>query len=202
MNKRIRAIITNMDEPLGHKIGNALEVEEAIETLKGNGPKDLTELCIYLCSQLLMMCDIEKDKNKAIEMTIENLYNGKAYKKFEEFVYAQGAKNLNLPKAEEKLEVYSNIEGYFSGVNNKQIGEAACDLGAGRRKMSDKIDYSAGIDFHIKIGDYISKDKPIATLYTTDKKDRLETVAQMVIDAITISDKKVAPNKLLKYMVY
>ena len=172
--KRMRALITDMDRPLGYNIGNSLEVIEAINTLKGNGPEDLTELSVALASHMLVISDrgsyeeCEKNVRRVIE-------NGEALKTFANMVEAQGGNKewiLNpelFPEAPFSLEVKSDRSGYITGVNTEGYGVASLLLGAGRNTMADKIDFAAGIKLVKKAGDKIEKGDVIAVLYTSDK---------------------------------
>lgn len=173
--KRMRALITDMDRPLGYNIGNSLEVIEAINTLKGNGPEDLTELSVALASHMLVISDrgsyeeCEKNVRRVIE-------NGDALKTFANMVEAQGGNKewiLNpelFPEAPYSLEVKSDKSGYITGVNTEGYGVASLLLGAGRNTMADKIDFAAGIKLIKKTGDKVEKGDVIAVLYTSDDK--------------------------------
>ena len=190
--KRMRALITDMDRPLGYNIGNSLEVIEAINTLKGNGPEDLTELSVALASHMLVISDrgsyeeCEKNVRRVIE-------NGEALKTFANMVEAQGGNKdwiLNpelFPEAPYSLEVKSDRSGYITGVNTEGYGVASLLLGAGRNTMADKIDFSAGIKLVKKTGDKVEKDDIIAVLYTSDK-ERFASAERTLKEATFISD--------------
>ena len=194
--KRMRALITDMDRPLGYAIGNSLEVIEAINTLKGNGPSDLTELCVALASHMLVISErgsydeCEKNVKHAIE-------SGEALTTFANMVEAQGGKKewiLNpelFPKAPYSLEVKSEKDGYITGVNTEGYGTASLLLGAGRNTMADKIDFSAGIKLVKKTGDKVAKGDVIAVLYTSDEK-LFEASKKRFIESTFIED--IAPN--------
>ena len=171
--KRMRALITDMDRPLGNNIGNSLEVIEAIHTLKGNGPEDLTELCVALASHMLVISDrgnydeCEKNVRRVIE-------NGEALMTFANMVEAQGGNKewiLNpelFPEAPYSYEVKSDKSGYITGVNTEGYGVASLLLGAGRNTMADQIDFSAGIKLLKKTGDKVEIGDTLAVLYTSD----------------------------------
>ncbi len=167
-NKTIICIITNMDEPLGYNIGNSLEVEEAIETLKGKGPKDLVDVVLTLSSIVL-----EKVERISIEEAKEklenNLENGKAYQKFLEFVDMQGGDINSLKVSNKIVSVKSNKSGYINKIDALKLGELAKLLGAGRQTLDDKIDYEVGIVLNKKVGDYVEKDEELLKLYLGDK---------------------------------
>ena len=192
--KRMRALITDMDRPLGCAIGNSLEVIEAIETLRGCGPEDLTELSIALASHMLVISDrgnyeeCEKNVRRVIE-------SGEALSTFANMVEAQGGNKdwiLNpelFPEAPYSLEVKSETDGYITGVNTEGYGVASLLLGAGRNTMADKIDFCAGIKLMKKTGDKVAKGDVIAILYTSDKS-RFESAKNKLLDSTFIGDNK------------
>ncbi len=191
--KKMTAILTGMDEPLGHKIGNALEVYEAIETLQGNGPKDLVDVTIEIGAHLLLDSQIETDFEKAKQRLHQELQNGKAYAKFLELVKAQGG-DVNALKHPENLlsknlvEVKSTTKGYIMDINALDIGKAAMRLGAGRETKDDIVLLDVGLDLHQKIGDYVKVGDVLATLYVKDKG--IEEAKSLVLHAITIGETK------------
>ena len=169
--KKMRALITDMDRPLGFAIGNSLEVVEAIETLQGNGPADLTELCIALASHILCLAEkgnyteCEKMVKKAIE-------NRSALQMFADMVAAQGGDKEwilhpeNFPKAAYSYEVKAEKDGYIIGVDTENYGVASLLLGAGRNTKEDVIDPTAGIMLCKKTGDFVKKGETLAVLYS------------------------------------
>ena len=172
--KRMRALITDMGTPLGYAIGNSLEVVEAIETLKGNGPEDLTELCVALSSHILELA--EKGSYAECEaMARSAIQNGSALQTLANMVSAQGGdpnwifNPENFPKAKFSREVKSPCDGYIVGVDAEGYGIASLLLGAGRNRKEDQIDFSAGIYLRAKTGDFVKKDEIIATLYTSNE---------------------------------
>jgi pyrimidine-nucleoside phosphorylase len=189
--KKMTAILTGMDEPLGHKIGNALEVYEAIETLNGQGPKDLVDVTVEIGAHLLLDSGTESDFETAKIKLQEALQNGTAYQKFLDLVKAQGGdiNRLNQPEqllSKNTVEVLSQKEGYITEINALDIGRAAMRLGAGRETKDDVICLEVGIDLHKKIGDYVKKGHVIATLYTRDKG--VKEAEKLVLEAISIGD--------------
>jgi pyrimidine-nucleoside phosphorylase len=189
--KKVTAILTGMDEPLGHKIGNALEVYEAIETLQGNGPKDLVEVTLAIGSQLLMDANIASSNQEAVDMMQKALHDMSAYNKFLELVKAQGG-DLNVVKhpegllSDKKVEILSLKDGYITEMNALDIGKAAMRLGAGRETKEDEIFLDVGIDLHKKIGDMVKKGEVLATFYVRDKG--IEEAKKLLLDAITIGE--------------
>lgn len=190
--KRMRALITDMDRPLGYAIGNSLEVIEAINTLKGNGPDDLTELSIALASHMLVISDrgsyeeCERNVRRVIE-------NGEALNTFANMVEAQGGNKewiLNpelFPAAPYSMNVQAESDGYIVGVNTEGYGVASLLLGAGRNTMADKIDFSAGIKLVKKTGDKVQRGDTIAVLYTSDES-KFEAAKKRLIDSTYIGD--------------
>jgi pyrimidine-nucleoside phosphorylase len=191
--KKVTAILTGMDEPLGHKIGNALEVYEAIETLQGKGPKDLVEVTLTIGEQLLLDANLAQDQKEARSMLEKALNDGSAYQKFLELVKAQGGdvEKLKHPKellAKKTIEVLVPKDGYIKEMNALDIGKAAMRLGAGRETKEDQILLDVGIDLHKKIGDQVHKGDVLATLYVRDKG--IEEAKSLLINAITIGEEK------------
>lgn len=196
------AVLTNMDEPLGNAIGNSLEVKEAIDVLKGNGPKDLYDLSIELGSILLLMAKKVKNRNEGKEVLEEVIRTNKAYEKLIQLVRYQGGnveqiKNPDLlPKAKYIIEVKSSKEGYIKSIDAEKIGLCALKLGAGRETMDYKIDLSAGIVLNKKINDKINKDEILAYIHTNNL-NKVTEVEEMIKDIIEISDIKGEDKKLI-----
>ncbi|MBR3163464.1 MAG: pyrimidine-nucleoside phosphorylase [Clostridia bacterium] len=201
-NRNTMAIITNMDMPLGLKIGNNLEVQESIDVLKGKGPEDLTNLCVELASCMLMLCT-NKNKEECISLVKKSIEDGTAYSKFRELVIAQGG-NVNVidnpelfKKSKYIIEVKANKTGYIYKMNTSSIGRISCILGAGRERKEDIIDYSAGIELLKKTGDFIKEGDIIAKLHTSNNKI-MEEAEKLYLNSIEISNEE--PEK--KPMVY
>lgn len=172
--RRVAALITSMDTPLGHAIGNILEVKEAIATLRGEGPEDFTEVCLSLASNIVHLAlgiDIDEARARA-EGAIKD---GSAYRKFIEWIGAQGgdatlAKNPELfPKAKHVREICAPADGYIVHTDAEKIGLASVALGAGRKTKDSPIDYSAGIILSKKTGDAVSCGDVVARLYANDE---------------------------------
>ncbi len=170
IGKKTIAVISDMSQPLGFAIGNALEVKEAIETLNGNGPKDLTQLVLTLGSYMLIAAGKANSKEEAKQLLTTAIENGKALEKFKQFIANQGGdisivNNLDkLPQAKYKIELPSKFTGYVSEMIAEKIGKVAMLLGAGRAVKDDKIDLSVGIVLHKKIGDKIVKGESLLTI--------------------------------------
>ena len=186
------AILSNMNEPLGNNIGNNLEVLEAIEVLKGNGPKDLIDISIELASH---MVSITKgiDYIAAKEKVIEVLNNGTALNKFYDLIKYQGGDISKLShNSKYEYKIYSKINGYITKMDTAKIGKISSMLGAGRIKKDDTIDYAAGIVLNKKINDYVNINDLLATLYTDKELDLTEDY----LSCLEITDNRI-DNELI-----
>ncbi len=183
--RKTTAVISDMDQPLGYAVGNALEVKEAIETLKGNGPKDLTRLCIVLGSHMLFNAKAVDSLEKGEELMQQTLTEGIALKKLAELVHAQGGNEQAvydtslLPSAAIQEPVYASLDGCIEKIYTDEVGAASLLLGCGRTTKDSTIDLSAGLILHKKTGDSVKKGDIIAVLHGNDTskiaaaKDRL-----------------------------
>ena len=195
------AVITNMDRPLGKNIGNSLEVIEAIEVLKNNGPEDLKEVCLTLSSEIVSLSkNISIDK--ARELTEEAIISGKAFEKFKEWISSQGGnrewiENTDLfPKAKYSFEIKAEKEGYISKMDAESIGIASVILGAGRETKEDTIDMSAGIVLNKKTGDKVDKGVTLATLYSCNEST-FNSAKEKYLSALDFSEKPVSEKSLV-----
>ena len=190
--RSVKAILTDMDRPLGHAIGNALEIREVINTLKGHGPEDLTHECIIMAAHMLVlsrMCDYETALNRVQQV----LDSGAALERLRLMIEAQGGDSrvidddrvLTIGKF--TYDVTSPQDGYITRMNTERCGIASVMLGAGRTVKDGPIDYSAGIVMHKKTGDAVSMGERIATLYASDES-LFTNAAQTYLAAITIGD--------------
>ncbi|MGN0621454.1 MAG: thymidine phosphorylase, partial [Porcipelethomonas sp.] len=192
--KKCRAMITDMDEPLGNCVGNSLEVTEAVEVLKGNGNSRLNSLCIALAANMLELAG-KGDIDKCTEMAENAVKNGTALEKLAEMTEAQGGDKsfINdysvLPQAEYSLEVRSDSEGYIFSVNSEEIGLCAMNTGAGRRRKEDRIDSSAGIVLNAHKGDKVRRGDLLMTLYSSTVSD-LSEIAERAYNAFSITGDK------------
>ena len=199
--KKIAALITDMDVPLGCYIGNSLEIIEAVETLKGNGPDDLTEICVLLAAKLLELAG-QGDFEECKVLAKSKIDDGSALKKLAEMINLQGGNedyifNTDLfEKAEYAYDVSSCDSGYITHMNAEGIGSVCVALGAGRLRKEDDIDHSAGIILHKKTGDKVEKGDIIATLYCSDKS-RFENAVSLFDSSITIGKDKPMTKPLL-----
>lgn len=202
VGRKTMAVISDMNQPLGYAVGNSLEVIEAINTLKGKGPQDLTELTITLGSNMLVLAGVYDNIDTARRAVEDTISTGKAIDKLKEWVELQGGDKSaiddidRLPKAAYSEKVIVNLEGYVKEINTEEIGRAALVLGAGRENKQSRIDLSAGLVIHKKIGDEIAGDLCIATIYYNDKS-KAEEAKSILIDAYTISSHEVDKQKLI-----
>jgi len=200
--RNVMTVITNMDQPLGKAVGNSLEVIEAVETLKGNGPEDFNHLVMFLCANFLVLTEKAKTLEEAEKMAMEHISNGSALDYFRKFVELQDGDarvvdDYNRFKTASIVKpVISNREGYVEKIIAEEIGLASLALGAGREKKEDEIDYSAGIMIAKKVGDYINIGDTIATIYVNSETN-IETVSEKIKKAYYIGDDKVTENKLI-----
>ena len=191
-NRETKCILTKMDEPLGYAIGNNLEVIEAIKFLKGEMPEDLKEVVLELGANMIKLAglgdNIEENKNKMIE----NIYNGKAYNKFLEMVENQGGdisyiENLEkFPKAKFIKQIIAKQSGYIYEINAKDVGKVTCNLGAGRIKVNDEINYSVGIILAKKVGDKVNIGDELAEIHA-DSESSLKLAEKILIYIIKVT---------------
>ena len=167
-HKKTVCVLTNMEEPLGYAVGNSIEVIEAINTLKGEGPDDLTQLIIKL-GTLMVANGLDLPENIAEEKIRENLYNGKGYQKMIEWISAQGGDIRKIFLARHTKKVTSDQDGYISSISALKIGKLSRKLGAGRLNKDDKIDLTVGIVLNHKVGDYVHKGDTLATIFYNEK---------------------------------
>ena len=202
LHKNVKAEITDMNQPLGKAVGNNLEIKEVIETLKGNGPKDLKEICLSSGAILLTQAELFKTTEDARKALEENIKNGKAFEKFKEFVKAQGGDleyidhPEKFPVSKHLIEIKSENEGYIKTIDALAIGLGSCHLGGGRMKITDTIDMSAGIVLNKKVGDLVKKGELLCTLHTN--KDNVEKIIEQVKKAFIFQDEPIKENELFK----
>src|SRR5699024_10183603 len=176
VGRNTKAVISNMDQPLGRAIGNALEIKEAIETLKGEGPEDLHELCLTLGSHMAVLGKAADTLEEARAMLEEQIKNGHALEKMKTFFTQQGGDgrvvdDLSiLPQAKYTFEVEAKASGYVSEIIADQIGVAAMHLGAGRATKDSVIDLAVGLMLNKKIGDKVEKGESLVTIYANSEE--------------------------------
>ncbi|MBP3323310.1 MAG: pyrimidine-nucleoside phosphorylase [Clostridia bacterium] len=196
VNRKTMALITDMSVPLGNNIGNNLEVIEAVNTLKGKGPEDLTEVCIELASRMIYLGEKSESLEEAEIKAREAIKNGSALKKLIEMVKAQGGDPFYIentekfPKTKYSVEIKAEKDGYITEMNAETIGIAACEAGAGRETKEDVIDTSAGIILYKKTPSFVNIGDTIAVIYGNDE-NKLNKAAESFKNAIKISGKAV-----------
>ena len=184
-SRKTVAVLSDMDQPLGFAVGNILEVKEAIDTLKGNGPKDLLELCLTLGSQMVLFANKAPTKVQARKMLIETIENGSALNKFKEFVKAQGGdvkyidNTDNFMKAEYILPVIAKVNGIVKRIYAMDVGLTAMELGAGRASKDDVIDPSVGILLQKKRGESVLCGEVLAYVYANNHEKGLKAVQKL-----------------------
>lgn len=202
MDRQTMAVITDMDQPLGLAIGNALEVKEAIDTLNGKGPKDLEELCIKLASYMVYLGKAADSIESAEHLVRERLADGTAFKKLQEFVVAQGGDiqqlidPSRLPSCSIVHDVLADEDGYLSRIQSDEVGISGMILGAGREDMASELDFGAGLLLHKKIGDQVKKGEVLATFHT-NKADKLKDAEARFRNALSFSKDPVDAPPLL-----
>ncbi len=204
--KNTIAVITDMDQPLGHAVGNALEVREAIDTLKGEGPDDLLELSYVLGSYMLKAAGVADDLEEAREKLENSVKNGNALKKLAELVKAQGGDETyvyntdKLVKSSIIMDVNSEVSGYVEKIETEDIGRVSLVLGGGRENKDSVIDLSVGVVLHKKVGDKVEKGDAIATLYANDL-DKLSVAKDILVNAYSITVTPAKSKPLIKWIV-
>lgn len=194
-------MLSDMNQPLGHAVGNALEVIEAIDVLQGGGPNDLVEHCLAATAYLVVLGKKAKHLTEARQLVEDVLKKGAAWEMFRTLVKAQGGDVSTidnpelLPKAEYIQTVNSEQNGYVSMVNAREIGETAVDLGAGRAMKGDPIDHAVGIVVHQKVGDYVLEGEPLYTIHASSQ-NKLDEANARLEKAVSLSMEKIEPLPL------
>ena len=200
--RKVKVVLSNMDEPLGYSIGNANEIIESIEMLKGNAPEDLKEV-VYTIAELALKVKGEiTELSEGIEKIDAVINSGLALSKLREFITESGGNGdlvddySILPTAKNKMEVFSNKEGYVSKIKAEEVGKAAMIIGAGRATKEDEVDHAVGLKILKKVGDKIGKDEKIAEIYYNDVKN-VEDSKNMILDAYVFQNEKVLEPKAI-----
>ena len=202
VGRETRAILSNMNEPLGQAIGNSLEVEEAMDVLDGRGHPALRHVCLSLGANMLNMAGIASNRNEGYQRLEKLIDNKQGLQKFKEFIVAQGgngdivADRTLLPQANTKSVIVSGNDGFVQYIDARQIGYAAMRLGAGREYKYQLIDLAVGLVLQCRVGDFIKKDQPLAILHSNDNT-HLEEVQSLVNSAIVIGADQVPKTKLI-----
>jgi pyrimidine-nucleoside phosphorylase len=202
MGKKVVALITSMEQPLGNMIGNSIEVLESIKYLKGNGPKDLMEVTIALGEEMLLMGNKAKTKEQARQLLTNAINSGIALEKFRQLIkYQDGDERVIdtynlLPHAKYRIEVKSHQTGYIQKIDALAMGLLSVEIGCGRRTIDDKIDYSAGFILKKKIGDEVKKGELLVEVFGQDQH-KVKAVSQKILNTYKIGKEKVKPPKLI-----
>jgi pyrimidine-nucleoside phosphorylase len=206
MDKKVRALITNMDQPLGFAVGNALEIMEASQTLQNAGPEDLTKLSIELAAHMIQLGKKAATLEEARRIAEKHLVDGSAYRKFKDVVAAQGgnAQALDkfelLPNATGMREITSPRPGYVSSIDAEGIGLASNMIGAGRDRKDEAIDPAVGIILEVKVGEKVDAGSVLCRIYYT-REERVEEAADRVEDSFRISGQKADERNLILEVV-
>jgi pyrimidine-nucleoside phosphorylase len=206
MDKRVQALITDMSQPLGYAVGNALEVMEASQTLQNAGPNDLTKLSIELAARMIFLAKKTSSLDEARRLAEQKLVDGSGYKKLKQVVAAQGGnpqaldKFELLPNATGMREISSPRGGYVSVIDAEDIGVASNMIGAGRERKEDPIDPAVGIILEVKVGEKVDAGSVLCRLYYT-REEGVEEAAEMVEDAFRISAQKPDERELILEVV-
>ena len=199
-NRKVRVVLSNMDEPLGHAVGNANEIIEAIEFLKGNYADDLKEVVYTIASLALKEKGEVKELEEAKEKIDKVINDGSALKILSEFIEESGGNKelVNnydlLPEAKSVMEIFSEKEGYIKKIKTEEIGKAAMIIGAGRAKKEDEIDHAVGINIFKKVGEKIAKNEKIAEIYYNNGEN-VEESKNMILEAFVLTEEKVEKQK-------
>ncbi|MED4229327.1 pyrimidine-nucleoside phosphorylase [Neobacillus cucumis] len=201
VGRKTKAIISDMSQPLGFAVGNALEVKEAIDTLKGQGPEDLHELCLTLGAHMVVLAEKAADFNQARAMLEEAIQSGEALQTFKTFLAAQGGDAsviddpAKLPTASYIIEVPAKTSGYVAEITAETVGTAAMMLGAGRATKESVIDLAVGVVLHKKVGDYVEAGESLVTIHSN--QEDVQEVIEKIYSAYQVTDEKVAKPILI-----
>ncbi len=201
LNKKVVAVITDMNQPLGRTVGNALEVEESVSALKGDGGEDLMEVTYELGACMLLLAGKAKKKEDAKRVLKKKILTGEGLKKFKEMVESQSGDSSvtdggSLQKAKYKIVVESEESGYVKTIDTLKIGSIACSLGAGRMKLNDRIDHSVGLTIEKKISKKVKKGELLAYIHTNDRK-KGEEAGRDILECYKFSKNRVQPPKTI-----
>lgn len=199
MNRDVIALVTEMGVPLGRTVGNSLEVLEAVQTLQGQGPEDLVQLCCELGGRLLRLGGKVDSNPEGFDRIATAIADGSGLKKFEEMVQAQGGDLRSLHALEisnKTLEVRASKSAYVSSMNALAFGNGAMKLGAGRARKEDQIDVTVGLTIHKKVGDAVKQGETLCTLHYSSE-DGLEEIRKQIYEAYSFTDEIVPPRKII-----
>ncbi len=204
--RRVAAVLSSMQQPLGHNVGNALEVREAIAALRGAGPPDLVELCLTLGAQLVRLAGLRDSDAEARALLVGVLERGEAWAKFRQMVAGQGGDLAfiddpeRLPSAPVQIDLPAPQAGYVAAIDGMALGLAVNDLGGGRARKEDQIDPAVGLSLKAKVGDQVYLGQPLLTIHAASQAD-VERVAPRLLAAYTIGAEPVTPPPLVEEIV-
>jgi pyrimidine-nucleoside phosphorylase len=206
VDKRVQALITDMNQPLGYAVGNALEVMEVSQTLMNQGPADLTRLCLELAARMIHLAKISPTLEDARHLAENKLVDGSGYRKLKDVIQAQGGnpqaldKFELLPNATGMREIASPRAGYVSAIDAGDVGRASTLMGAGRDRKDDRIDPAVGVILEVKVGEKVDAGAVLCRLYYTSE-ERVEEAAELVEGAFRVSSQKAEDRALILEVV-
>ncbi|MBC1522194.1 pyrimidine-nucleoside phosphorylase [Listeria aquatica] len=198
------ALISDMNQPLGNKIGNALEIEESIDLLKGKGPQDLVDLVLTLGSYMVLLGEKAETFEEAKKMLEQTIADGSALARFKAMIKAQGGDErviddyTIMPQAQYKIELPAKADGVVAKLTADEIGIASMLLGGGRQKASDKLDYAVGIELHKKMGDAVKTGESLMTIYANRPESEIESIKELIYQNVEIAETAETPKMIYK----
>ena len=206
MGKRVVALITDMNQPLGRWVGNAVETFEAIEMLQGNLTEDFAELSLELAAQMIVVGGVETDLDNARQQSRDAITSGAALEKFKAVIEAQGGNPRVcdhpklLPQAGKQKAIIAPRSGFVAGIETDEIGRIVMEWGGGHRRLEDKIDYGVGLHIHAKLGDELNAGEPLVTAYFNDES-KFEEMQARLLKAYRIDETRPIPEPLIKAVI-
>ena len=206
VGRKVRAAISDMNQPLGRAVGNALELKEAIETLHGRGPEDFLEHCLVIAGQMVLLAERAADEADARAKLVASLKEGRAWAKFKEWITAQGGdeayveKPDRLPQARLVEALPAPRSGYVASIDALKVGLTVAQLGGGREKKGDPIDHAVGVVLEAKVGDRVAQGEPLCTIHANDE-EKLAEAKRMLLAASTFSDQPMPPLPLIHRLI-
>jgi pyrimidine-nucleoside phosphorylase len=202
LGRKVQAVISDMNQPLGRAVGNALELREAMDTLRGEGPADFAQHCLVVGSQMLILSGRAQDETEAANVLKEQVDQGAAWAKFREWIAAQGGNTAyvddpaHLPSATFVRDLLSPRDGYVAALDAREVGLTSMLLGGGRARKGDAVDHAVGMVIHAKIGDLVEKGQPLLTIHANDDA-KLSGARQSLLAAYQWSDEPVEVPPLI-----
>ncbi len=206
VGRKVRAAISDMNQPLGCAVGNALELIEAIETLHGRGPQDFLEHCLVIAGQMVLLAGRAGDETEALSLLTASLQGGRGWAKFREWIAAQGGDLAyvdnpdRLPQARIVEALPAPRSGYVAGIDAMEVGLTAAQLGGGRARKGDSLDHAVGVVVQVKVGDEVAESEPLCTIHA-NSAERLSEAKRSLLDAYTFSDEPVPPLPLVHRVI-